>query len=94
MSIEGARSALRSALEALIERGETVKVWPAAQGVTTEQLFDLATEIRDQLRPEANVGRVRRSVVAVGVRSCRAKRVAPARCRLPTFFERVSWFRC
>ena len=47
MSIDSARTALRYALEALIERGETVRVWPAAHGVTTEKLFELATELRD-----------------------------------------------
>jgi hypothetical protein len=50
-----ARIALQKALEALIERGQTVAVSPIDHKMTTDQLFELADEVRDDIEPEANI---------------------------------------
>jgi hypothetical protein len=55
VSDEIARAALRDALDALAERGETVEVFATVQGVTTDRLFDLAADLRNELRPDAGI---------------------------------------
>ena len=47
--------ALRKALEALVERGQTVAVSPTDHEITTDQLFELADEVRNDIEPEANI---------------------------------------
>jgi hypothetical protein len=47
--------ALRKALEALIERGQTVAVSPTDHEMTTNQLFEVADEVRNDIEPEANI---------------------------------------
>lgn len=47
--------ALRKALEALVERGQTVAVSPTDHEMTTDQLFELADEVRNDIEPEANI---------------------------------------
>jgi hypothetical protein len=55
MSENEARMALRKALEALVERGQTVAVSPTDHEMTTDQLFELADEVRNDIEPEANI---------------------------------------
>jgi hypothetical protein len=55
MSENEARMALRKALEALVERGQTVAVSPTDHEITTDQLFELADEVRNDIEPEANI---------------------------------------
>jgi hypothetical protein len=50
MSENEARMALRKALEALVERGQTVAVSPTDHEMTTDQLFELADEVRNDHR--------------------------------------------
>jgi hypothetical protein len=47
--------ALRKALEALIQRGQTVAVSPTDHEMTTNQLFEVADEVRNDIEPEANI---------------------------------------
>ena len=55
MSEDDARIALRKALEALVERGQTVAVSPTDHNLTTDRLFELADEVRNDIEPEANI---------------------------------------
>jgi len=55
VSDESARAALRDALSALVERGETVGVAATNHQMATARLFDLARQLRDEQHPEANV---------------------------------------
>jgi hypothetical protein len=62
---ESARAALREALDALIERGETIKVSPTVHDVATLRLFELAKALREESRPDANVESVDGSLAFV-----------------------------
>jgi hypothetical protein len=56
VSEEETRRALREALQALTEGGETVEVSPTAQGITTDRLFELADEVRrNESRPDVMI---------------------------------------
>lgn len=59
MSDETARAALGEALDALIERGETVVVWPTVHDVTTNQLHEIADDVRREMgRPDLSIASV------------------------------------
>jgi hypothetical protein len=56
VSDESARVALREALQALTERGETVEVSPTTEGITTDRLVELAEEVRrSESRPDIKI---------------------------------------